>query len=163
MSRLEESNAAFPSRRRRSMRVSRWFGIGTGLILVWGCHATHESRSVEPFQEPQIEVKSVSHGQMYFCHASISLKNPHESPVWFLLPFRANDTLRRDGIFPAVKWKFGTPLEADAYDDDAGRAVLVNYYGDIPFYAILLPPRGMLEVQGLCYRVHESAHLLRHL
>ena len=127
------------------MRVNHLLWISTALIFSWGCHARPQSPSVEPFQEPRVEVKRVDRGLMYFCHAGISLKNPLDSPVWLLLPYFANDTLRRDGIFPAVKWKFGTPLEATAYDDDAGRAVLVSYYGDISFHAILLPPHGMLE------------------
>lgn len=127
------------------MRVNHLHWISAALILSWGCHAMPQSRSADALQELRIEVKSVDRGQMYFCHASISLKNPLESPVWFLLPFYANDTLRRDGIFPALKWTFGTSLEPTAYDDDAGRAVLVHYYGDVPFYAILLPPHGILE------------------
>lgn len=126
---------------------SRW-----GLVIVMcitialtcGCHTSRQSASEKATVRPLIELKSRTRGKLYFCNVSLSLENSHDFPVWFLLAFQGNQTLRRDRLFPVGTWE-GRPFEAQSYDDRAGRAVLVSWFGENAFYAVLLPPRGTLQ------------------
>ena len=79
-------------------------------------------------------------------HVGLVLRNHHDEPVWFVLPYYGDRPLPADGKFKNTGG-FARPLEADAYDGDRfggkGRAVKVTFLGD-GFHAFRLPPAGSL-------------------
>jgi hypothetical protein len=73
------------------------------------------------------------------------LGNPYHKAVWLVVPFFADESLAKSGMFPNLKWQ-GRPFGAKAYEGDGGAIVEVTSYGGDAFCAFHLPAHAVVEL-----------------
>src|SRR5262245_2155455 len=75
------------------------------------------------------------------------LTNRHNEPIWFVLPYHADQSLPQGGVFDNRNWE-SLPIGGILYREAMGSVVMVQFYGGNGFHAFRIPARGRIELHG---------------
>lgn len=82
-----------------------------------------------------------------FHSVRLTLVNPEDKPVWFVLPYWGDKPLPEKGVFSNKNWK-DQPFGGKQFDGEGGSVVEVLMYGGDGFKAFRVPAKGQLELDG---------------
>jgi hypothetical protein len=117
------------------------FGLAAALWLA--CPAPAAEPSVQAVPLERVDGKPPMRTYL----VRLTLSNPEDHPVWFVLPYWGDRALPEDGVFPNKNWG-DQPFGGRSYSGQGGAVVEVKMYGGAGFHAFRLPAKGRVVLDG---------------
>jgi hypothetical protein len=131
--------------------------ICLSIVAAFGLVSARASNAAD--SPVHVEFKTARDGKppMRFYSVKLTLTNSRDKPVWFLLPYWADEPLVESGMFKnkaAPADTFGGKRMAG----DGGAVVEIRKYGDDGFKAFRLPANARVELDGYDLEAWKDVH-----
>lgn len=140
-------------RKKRKRKVIKHITI-VSLFILLACQTNQKQASVS------MKLIERDVGKGHFATVDLVISNPTDKALWLVLPNCYNSRFPESGKFLASS-EFKESFEARKFTEKGKSAVIVKFFGDEPFDALLIPAKG--KVRFTRYLLIEGRHPVKEL
>ena len=141
-------------RKRRKSKVIKHITI-VSLFIFLACQTNLKQASVS------LELIERDEGKGHFATVDLAISNPTDKALWIVLPNCYNSRFPESGKFAPDYNTFKEQFGASKFTENGKSAVIVHFYGEDSFDALLIPAKG--KVRFTRYLLIEGRHPVKEL